>query len=114
MRVLLDECLPWKLKRDIVGHEVATVADMGWRGIKNGALLRLAETQFDVLLTIDQSLPHQQNLTTTRVAVIMMNAYSNRLIALRPLIPQVLAVLQTIQPSTVVRVSLKNNNGSAR
>lgn len=44
MRVLLDECLPWKLKREIVGHDVATVADMGWRGIKNGALLRLAES----------------------------------------------------------------------
>ena len=113
MRVLLDECLPWKLKRDIVGHEVATVADMGWRGIKNGALLHRSETQCDVLLTIDQNLPYQQNLTTTPMAVIMLTAHSNRLAALRPLIPQVLTVLQTIQPGTVVRVSLKNNNGSA-
>lgn len=114
MRVLLDECLPWKLKREIAGHEVATVADMGWRGIKNGALLRLAEARFDVLLTIDQNLPYQQNLTIARIAAIMMTAQSNRLIALYPLIPQVLAVLQTIQPGTVVRVSLERNNNSDR
>jgi predicted nuclease of predicted toxin-antitoxin system len=114
MRVLLDECLPWKLKRDLAGHEAATVADMGWRGIKNGALLRLAATQFDVLLTIDQNLPYQQNITSTPLAVVMLTAHSNRLLALRPLIPRVLSVLQTIQPGTVVRVALESNNGSAR
>jgi hypothetical protein len=112
MRVLLDECLPWKLKRDIVGHEVATVADMGWRGIKNGALLRLAALQFDVLLTIDQNLPYQQNLTNTQLAVVMLTARSNRLASLRPLIPQVLAILPTMQPGTVVRVSLESQNGA--
>ncbi len=62
MRVLLDECLPARLRRDLPGHEVVTVPQAGWAGIKNGKLLRLiAESgQFDVFLTMDKSLPHQQ------------------------------------------------------
>ena len=62
MRVLLDECVPRALRDDIPGHEVKTVAEVGWAGVKNGELLRLAAGQFDLLLTVDRSLEYQQNL----------------------------------------------------
>ena len=61
MRILLDECVPRKLTRELPGHECRTVTEMGWAGIKNGRLLRLAENQFDVFLTADQNLQYQQN-----------------------------------------------------
>lgn len=62
MRVLLDECLPHRLKQAIVGYDVATVSDAGWAGKSNGELLRLAVEEFDVFVTVDQNLPAQQNL----------------------------------------------------
>ena len=62
MRLLLDECIPKRLKRELLGHEVQTVQDMRWAGIKNGALLKLADGQFDALLTVDQGIEYQQNL----------------------------------------------------
>jgi hypothetical protein len=74
MRVLLDECLPRKLKRCIPGHAVQTVPEAGWAGIKNGALLRLAEATFDAFVTIDNNLPFQQNLASLNLAVIILDA----------------------------------------
>ncbi|MGH9930313.1 MAG: DUF5615 family PIN-like protein [Pyrinomonadaceae bacterium] len=62
MRLLLDECIPRKLKRDLVGHEVATAVEAGYSGMKNGILLRAASSNYDVLITVDQNLPLQQNL----------------------------------------------------
>ena len=60
MKVLLDECLPKKLKREVEADEVSTVPEAGWASKTNGELLRLAEANFDVLLTNDQNLEHQQ------------------------------------------------------
>jgi len=65
MRVLLDECLPRKLKREVNAEFVTTVPEVGWASIQNGALLRLAEQNFDVFLTNDQNLEHQQNLESS-------------------------------------------------
>jgi hypothetical protein len=62
MKVLLDECLPRKLKREVNAEVVTTVPEAGWATVQNGALLRLAEQEFDVFLTNDQNLEHQQNL----------------------------------------------------
>ena len=56
MRVLLDECVPRQLRGELTGFEVYTVQDMGWAGVKNGALLELAATQFNVLFTVDRDL----------------------------------------------------------
>ena len=58
MRLLLDECVPKRLKRELLDHEVNTVQDMGWAGIKNGELLKLADGQFDALLTVDQGIEY--------------------------------------------------------
>jgi hypothetical protein len=62
VKILLDECTPHVLKRLLTGFDIKTVPDQGWSGITNGVLLRLAEAQFDVLITSDQNLKHQQNL----------------------------------------------------
>lgn len=79
MRILLDECIDRRLTKDIVGHEVKTVPQMGWATIKNGELLALAEDEFDVFLTVDRNLSFQQNLPKFNLAVIVLCAPSNRL-----------------------------------
>lgn len=104
MKILLDECLPRKLKSDLPGHTVATVSEMGWKGLKNGELIRLAEQTFDVFITIDQGVKYQQNLRNTRLAIVMLAAPNNRIETLRPLIPQVLAILPAIQRGEIARV----------
>jgi len=89
MRVLLDECLPRKLKRSIVGHDVATVQEWGWSSKKNGELLRLMDGTVDVFLTSDQNLRYQQNLATIGFSIIVLMVPDNRLQTLQPLMPQV-------------------------
>lgn len=101
MRVLLDECLPRQLKRDLPGHEARTVPECGWAGVKNGDLLGRASRQFDVLLTVDRNLEYQQNLALFEIAVVAMRAGSNDIDDLRPLMPQVLAVLPEVRPGTI-------------
>ena len=89
MNILLDENLDWRLRRDLPGHTVESVPLIGWAGLKNGALLAEAEKQFDVLLTMDSNMVHQQNLARFRIAVIALQARSNRLVDTRPLMPKV-------------------------
>src|SRR5690349_9917099 len=105
MRVLFDECVPWPLRRFLVGHFVSTVARMGWSGVKNGELLSLADTQFDVLLTVDRGIPYQQNLRNHHIAVLLLKAHDNRIETLQHLIPDALAALEIIQPGQVVRIA---------
>ena len=90
MQILLDECVPRPLKRELTDYEVRTVVEMGWAGKKNGELLKLMmQDGFTILLTADQNLRYQQNLQQAGVAVIVMVAPSNRLADLLPLIPSV-------------------------
>ena len=84
MRVLLDECLPRGLKRELPGHDVRTAPEMGWASKRNGELLQLAQREFDVFLTVDGNLQHQQNLASFEIAVIVLVARSNRFDDLRP------------------------------
>ena len=104
MRVLLDECVPRRLKRELPGHEVHTVTERGWSGVKNGELLALADAEFDVFLTIDQNLKYQQNLTAFRIAVVLLVARNNRLQRLLPLMPEVRETLGKIGVGEFVRV----------
>ena len=69
MKVFVDECVDWRLSRDIVGHEVKTARQMGWSTIKNGELLALAAKAFDVFVTVDRNLSFQQNLPAFSIAV---------------------------------------------
>jgi len=104
MRVLLDECVPRGLRQELSGHEVKTVAEMGWAGVKNGALLERAEKEFDVFLTVDRSLEHQQNLAGYAIAVVVVHSSSNDIAVLRPLMPQVRSTLAQAKPRAVVHV----------
>ena len=98
MRVLLDECVPRRLKRDLPGHDARTAPEMGWAGKRNGDLLRVAEQEFDVFLTVDQKLRDQQNLSAFKIAVIVLVAQNNTVAALRQLMPKVLESLPTAKP----------------
>lgn len=105
MRVLLDECLPRRLGQELAGHDVVTVPDMGWAGKTNGELLRLMQGRFDVLITVDQGMTYQQNLRDVSVAIVVLAAASNRFEVLRPLMPGVQEVLQTVQVGDVIRLT---------
>ena len=94
MKLLLDECVDWRLLRDLAGHDVKTVKQLGWENVKNGALLRLAASQFDVFLTVDNNLPHQQNAATFDLAVIVLRGRTTRLSDLRDLLPALRRALQ--------------------
>jgi len=85
--VLLDECLDWRLARDIVVHEVKTARQMGWAAITNGELLKLASEHFDVFVTVDRNLAFQQNLVSLPIPVVVLRAKTNRLADLKPLMP---------------------------
>ena len=93
MKVFLDECVDWRLSRDIGGHDVKTARPMGWTAIKNGELLALVAEEFDAFVTVDRNLAYQQNIANLRVAVIVLRAKSNRLADLSPLVPKLLATL---------------------
>ncbi|HEX8148219.1 MAG TPA: DUF5615 family PIN-like protein [Pyrinomonadaceae bacterium] len=96
MKLLLDECIDRRLAKNLTGHDVTTVPQMGRAGIKNGALLTLAENEFDVFITVDRNLSFQQNLPKFNIAVLVLHASSNRLADLQPLAPEILAALPTL------------------
>ena len=104
MRVLLDECLPRRLKFELVGHDVRTAPEMGWASKTNGELLALASEEFDVFLTSDRNLSHQQNLSAFDIAVIVLIAASNRIDDLRPLVPRILDTLSIAKRRAVTTV----------
>jgi len=104
VRILLDECLPRRLKHDLAGHDARTVPEMGWAGKQNGDLLTLASAQFDVFLTVDRNLSFQQNVNKLSIAVLVLVAKGNKHSDLQPLMADVQAVLAAITPGQVVRV----------
>ncbi len=106
MKVLLDECVDWRLSRDIAGHEVKTAHQMGWTTIRNGRLLALAEREFDVFVTVDRNLAFQQHLPAFTIAVIVLRARSNRLADLLPLVPELLATLSSARRGVVTYVGI--------
>jgi hypothetical protein len=101
MRVFLDECVDWRLSRELVGHDVRAARDMGWTSIKNGELLALASQEFDVFVTVDRNLSFQQNLVTLTIAVIVLHTLTNRLADLKPLVPKLLAAIDLARPGLV-------------
>ena len=104
MRLLLDESVPRRLRRYLPAHEVRTVVEMGWGGVKNGDLLALAARDFDAFITVDKNLPYQQNLQTLPVAVVLLNTVSNELSVLLQLLPQLEEALARLQPGSYVQV----------
>lgn len=106
MRVLLDECVPNRLCRELSVHDVRTVPEMGWASEENGKLLELASPTFDVFITTDQKLSYQQNVANFDIGVIVLVARRTKLEFLRPLMPEVQRALTQIRPGEVRRVGV--------
>jgi hypothetical protein len=105
MRILIDECMDEQLRTSISGHDCQTARYAGLAGLKNGDLLRAAEAaNFDVLLTVDQGIEHQQNLPARTIAIIVFCVKSNRLKNLLQLVPTCLARMESIQPGQIVKI----------
>src|SRR4051794_7475556 len=96
MKILLDECVPWPIYKLLTSHECVPVQRRGWSGIKNGELLRLAEVEFDLFITADQSLRYQQNLTGSRLAILQLS--TNKLEPILKARSQMEASVASMQP----------------
>ena len=101
MTILLDHCLPKRLRRLLPDYKVTTARQTRWEEIENGELLALAEQQFDVLLTMDKNMKYQQNFTGRDSAVVTLRAKKSSIEFLAPLAPKALALLPTVQPGQV-------------
>jgi len=107
MRVLLDECVPRPLRRELSEHEVRTVPEMGWAGKKNGELLALIKgAGFGAFITTDQNLEYQQNLHAAGISVVVLVALKNTLSVLLPLVPELRSALERLRPGEVPHVSV--------
>jgi predicted nuclease of predicted toxin-antitoxin system len=108
MRILLDENLDWRLRRDLPEHQVESVPLRGWAGLENGAVLdKAVEDGFEVLITMDSSMVHQQNIAQYAIAVVALRAKSNRLADTRPLMRAVLRLLPGVKPGAVTFIPAK-------
>ena len=106
MRILLDECIPRKLKYSLPDHECHTVPEAGLAGKKNGFLLDLAEKAgFEVFVTMDKGLEYQQNLAGRGIAILILRGKSNRLADLLPLVPAVLRTMKLAREGEISRIS---------
>jgi predicted nuclease of predicted toxin-antitoxin system len=105
VRVLLDECLDWRLARHISGHYVKSIRQMNWIGVENGELIAFAARSFDVLVTVDQNIPFQQNLATYPIAIVIVRARTNQLVDLKPLVPTLLLAIERAKPGAIEIVS---------
>ncbi|MEK7727342.1 MAG: hypothetical protein AAB354_02950, partial [candidate division KSB1 bacterium] len=104
LRILIDECTPHLVKKRLPQFAIKTAQEMGWGGIKNGKLFGLAEGQFNVLISTDQNLSHQQNLTGKQLAVIILP--SNKVPIVAQLLPAIEQAINIIQPGTFFEIPL--------
>ena len=105
MKILLDENLPHRLRPLLSPHEAYTVTYMGWAGIENGELLALAaENGFEAVITNDNGIPYEQNIEQLPCSVIVLQAKSNSLRDIRPLVPRILEILKISKPRSVLRI----------
>ena len=105
---MLDECVNRKLKSRLTGIEAYTVAEMNWRGLYNGNLMRAAiEAKFDVLLTVDKNLEYQQNLGSYNIIVVVFDVLKNTIQHLETLVPAFKEQLPTFEKGHVY--SIKSN-----
>lgn len=109
MRALLDEQVPADLAELISAagphHDIRTVADEGWKGLKNGALLQqMREAEFTALVTIDRRMEYQQNIPSSGIALVVMHAFRARIQELAPLAPSISEALDRIQPGEVIHL----------
>ena len=100
----MDECVDRRLAKDIEGHEVLTVPQVGWAGLQNGDLLRRAQREFDIFITVDRNLSFQQSIGRFSIAIIVLEAPTNRLEDLRPLVPKLLSIVSAVPRGQISRL----------
>jgi predicted nuclease of predicted toxin-antitoxin system len=106
MKILIDECVPRKLKYSLPDHEFHTVPEAGLAGKKNGSLLDLAESAgFEIFVTMDKGLEYEQNLAGRSMAILILRAKSNRLADLLPLAPDLLRTMKLARKGEIHRIS---------
>jgi len=108
MKLLLDECLPRKLKREFAGHEVFTIDEAGFKGLKNGKLIQAAgESGFEILVSVDKNIEHQQIKQSLPLAILVLSARTNRIESLLPLMGEALEILKAIKAGEIITVEIK-------
>ncbi len=108
MRLLVDECVDWRLVRDLREHETRTVKQAGWENLDDGELLKLAALEFDIFITVDKDLPNEQNLRKFEIAVIILRARTTRLADLRELLPLLLDALAKARKGELQELSWRD------
>ncbi len=106
MKILLDECIDRRFAATLSGHDIKTVPQAGWAGVKNGQLMALAEKDYDVFITVDRNLSYQQNLPRYDIALIVLRAVSNRVDDLAPFAGRVLETIPTAKKGTATLITL--------
>lgn len=106
MKILLDESVPRLVKSHLPHLDIRTVQEVGWAGIRNGELLRRAEEQFEVLITADQNLRYQQNLSGRQLAILVLPG--NQVPIVAKLLPQIETMLATIKSGTLIEIPPPN------
>ena len=109
-RILLDECVPRRFRRELPDLPVSHVRDEDWTGQRNGVLLGLMrDAGFAILITVDRNLAYQQNVAAAGIAVIVLHARGNRTVDLVPLVPALRVALAAAAPGQVLRVGVPND-----
>jgi predicted nuclease of predicted toxin-antitoxin system len=108
MRILIDECVDWRLVRDLTEHDVRTVKQLGWEHVDDGAVLKMAAEHFDVFITVDKDLPNEQNIRSIDIAVIVLRGRTTRLIDLRELLEPLHRALRRAKGREVQIVSWRD------
>lgn len=102
MKVLFDTCVPRPLRKHLKSHDIKTTQEMGWDSLRNGDLIQMAEEGFDALITSDQNLKYQQNLTTRKLGIVVLP--TNHLPSVLRLAPQIALALSEIAPGKLVEI----------
>ena len=107
MRILLGECIDEELRHSFVGRDCHTCRYAGLKGLTNGVLLAAAEDAgFELLVTVDQNIPYQQNLAGRPISLVVLQSRTTNLDDLLVLMPDVLRAFDTLKPGDVVRISI--------
>jgi hypothetical protein len=109
MKILLDHCIDWRLKRFLPTHDVKTAEEMGWHALKNGKLLATAAPLFDLILTVDQNIKHQQSLNQLPIAIVVLISRSNRIDDLQLLLPPFERSLASLKPGALIEIDALQN-----
>lgn len=102
MKIIIDECVPSIVKKGLPGHGIVTVQEMGWAGVKNGQLLKLVAADFDVFITSDKNLRHQQNLGLFDLSIILLP--SNQVPVIEALLPKIDSVLDIVGRNDFIEI----------